>query len=88
MDVGATDAARFNLLQLAVASNLELVGFLPLIRISCAFGSGTGIVTSEKSLILLYRTAFISDGMTNLVAVPLVFPFVAGILNILCRYWR
>jgi len=52
----------------------------PLIRISCAFGSGTGIVTSEKSLILLYRIAFISVGMTNLAVTLLVVPFAVGIL--------
>jgi hypothetical protein len=49
-------------------------------RISCAFGSGTGIVTSEKSLILLYRIAFISVGMTNFTALLLVIPLVTGIL--------
>lgn len=51
-------------------------------RTSCPFGSGTGIVTSEKSLILLYRIAFILVGTTNLAVVPLVVPFVAGILEL------
>jgi hypothetical protein len=31
-------------------------------------------------LILLYRIAFISVGMTNLAVTPLVVPFAAGIL--------
>lgn len=43
---------------------------IPLIRISCALGSGTGIVTNEKSLTLLYRIAFISFGTSYFAGAP------------------
>jgi len=57
-------------------------GILPLIKISCPFGSGTGIVTREYSLIFVYLIAFISFGITYLADVPLVGPFsFEGILD-------
>lgn len=83
--IGTADSARFYYGSVrSVKIRARFILGVPLMRTSCPFGCGTGIITSEKSLTLLYRIAFISVGMTNLAVVPLVAPFMAGIFQI----WR
>lgn len=64
VQIRTANATRFHCIQSLAYPSLLLLDSVPLIRISWAFGCGTGIVTKEKSLISLYWIAFISAGIS------------------------